>query len=216
MTRFEWFSDEKIGTAHLEELHVHYLVVIAHPLSESLTQQLAACAIDMLESDGHSTECLDLYASGFDPCLSAHERQQYASGVDSTSELSTYADQLRRAEGLVLIFPTWWFGMPAVLKGWFDRVWGTGVAFANDPHTGSIVPALLTLKEVRVITTLGAPSWVDKFVMRSPVKRILKRGIIGGCTVGCRFKMRSLYKADKVDRRAVEAFCRKLRPFLRN
>ena len=82
--------------------------------------------------------------------------------------------RLKEAEALVLLFPNWWFGFPAMLKGWFDRVWGPGIAYDHASDFGPIIPRLDNLKRVLAITTMEAPRWVDRLVMWQPVKRILE------------------------------------------
>ena len=78
---------------------------------------------------GHEVDDCDLYAENFQPVLTAGERRAYHSPTPDTASVVREIERLRRAEGLVFVFPTWWFGMPAILKGYIDRVWIPGVAF---------------------------------------------------------------------------------------
>src|SRR5690606_24132960 len=117
---------------------------------------------------------------GFDPRLTAAERAAYYAAPHHHSGIEAHAEALRTAEMLVLAFPTWWFGPPAMLKGWIDRVFAPGVAFDHGQGFGPIVPRLETLRRAVAITTLGSPWWVDRFVMRRPVRRMLKTAVIGG------------------------------------
>ena len=179
------------------------LVVIAHPLPESLTHALAARAIDALRSAGHSVRVLDLYRAGFDPSLTAKERASY---YEPTFHTDAGADTLRAltaVEGLVLCFPTWWFGPPAMLKGWFDRVWAPGTAYDHAADLGAIRPRLKQLRHALAITTLGSPWWVDRLVMRQPVRRMLGIALLRTCAPTARFRMLSLYRSERVDTRAL-------------
>jgi NAD(P)H dehydrogenase (quinone) len=97
------------------------LLVIAHPLPQSLCTTLAAQAADTLRAAGHAVQIEDLYASGFAPALTPAERASYYAGPYDARAVQAQIDRLLWAQGLVLLFPTWWFGMPAMLKGWFDR-----------------------------------------------------------------------------------------------
>jgi putative NADPH-quinone reductase len=117
------------------------------------------------------------------------------------------ADRLLDAEALVLVFPTWWFGFPAILKGWFDRVWAPGIAYDHASDFGPIKPRLHQLRKVCAVTSLGSPWWVDKLVLRQPVRRILKTALLGTCAPACDFRMLSLYNAEKLSAEQVEAFC---------
>lgn len=109
----------------------------------------------------------------------------------------------------MLIFPTWWFGFSAILKGWFDRVWAPGYAYNHASDLGAITPCLDNLKEVNVITTLGSPWWVDRFIFWQPVKRVLKVALLGACAKGVKFKMLSFYKIENASAERVERFIKK-------
>ena len=182
------------------------LVVVAHPLDDSLCHALAQSAVAALAQAGHEVQVEDLCASGFAPGLTAAERRSYYAGAFDASAVEAQAGRLLWAEGLVLVFPTWWFGFPAVLKGWFDRVWAPGIAYDHASDLGAIRPRLHGLRQALAITTLGSPWWVDRFVLRQPVKRVLKTALLGTCAPGCRFGMLSLYGAERLAPQRVEAF----------
>lgn len=187
------------------------LVVIAHPVENSLCRHLANETINHLVARGYEITVKDLYQETFDPVLSTSERQSYYANPFDTHRLSEDIDQLVEAESLVLVFPTWWFGFPAILKGWFDRVWAPGYAYDHASDLGSIKSKLANLKEVKVITTLGSPWWVDTFVLRKPVRRVLKLAILGACAKNCTFNMLSFYKSETASKARVDAFVRKIR-----
>jgi putative NADPH-quinone reductase len=112
------------------------------------------------------------------------------------------------------LFPTWWFGFPAVLKGWFDRVWAPGIAYDHAPDFGPIKPRLKKLKRVLVVTTLGAPWWVDRLIMRQPIKKIFKIALLSTCAPGCRFDMLSLYKSENLSSDKVTRFTARIEKLL--
>lgn len=185
------------------------MVVIAHPLHDSLCHALAARAITALRAAGHEVVVEDLCA-GFDPRLSASERASYYAPHFDAAAVRGEADRLLAAEALVLCFPTWWFGFPAVLKGWFDRVWAPGVAYDHASDLGPIRPRLAGLRRTLAVTTLGSPWWVDRLVLRRPVRRVLKTALLGTCAPACHFEMLSLYGAEKLAPAQVEAFGRRV------
>lgn len=115
------------------------LVVVAHPLAESLCHVLCRVATDVLAAAGHEVEVLDLYEAGFAPALTETERASYYQTYFAREEVSREIDQLMAAEAIVLVFPTWWFGFPAILKGWFDRVWAPGAPTIMRPIWGRSV-----------------------------------------------------------------------------
>jgi putative NADPH-quinone reductase len=185
---------------------MHCLVVTAHPLEDSLCTSLSRRIVAMLQEAGHSVVLEDLYAEGFEAAMTPPERASYYAGPYRTDAVAAAIDALRAAEGVVLVFPTWWFSFPAILKGWFDRVWAPGVAYDHAAGYGPIRPRLHDLRELLAVTSLGAPWWVDRLVMRQPVKRVLKTALVRACAPGCRFRMLSLYKSESLAPEQVARF----------
>ena len=176
------------------------LVVLAHPLPQSLNAHLAQVTVSALESAGHEVKFLDLYAEGFDPVLRPEEREAYYQ--------DTFQDRadLQNLDALVLVFPTWWFGLPAMLKGWIDRSFLPGVAYEHAKDLSALSPRLTNLRHVLAITTLGAPGWIDRLILRRPVYRALKWGVVKACAPKAQFRMLSLYGAENVDVSRAAAF----------
>lgn len=175
------------------------LLVTAHPLQDSLNARLADHAEAVLTAAGHRVIREDLYRSGFSAALTGAERQSYYAPAYDDSETGAEIARLREATSLALCFPTWWFGFPAQLKGWFDRVWAPGVAYDHAEDGGLIRPRLTGLRHVLAITTLGSPWWVDRLVMRQPVARVLRTGILRPCAPQAGFRMLSLYQAEAME-----------------
>ena len=186
------------------------LVVIAHPLENSLCRYLADKTIEHLQSKGYKITVKNLYEEKFSPVLTPQERHSYYQDAYLTHDVREDIEQLKQAESLVLVFPTWWFAFPAILKGWFDRVWAPGHAYYHASDYGPLKPGLSNLKEMKVVTTLGSPWWVDTFIMRKPVRKVLKIALLGACTRRCRFQMLSLYQSEKVTQKRLEAFVSKI------
>lgn len=187
------------------------LIVVAHPIEDSLCRTLARSAIDALVSAGHEVEIEDLYRSEFAAALTAIERRSYYAESFDCNEVQQQIDRLLNAEALVLVFPTWWFGFPAILKGWFDRVWAPGVAYDHASDLGPIKPRLHQLKSTLAITSLGSPWWVDRLLLRRPVARVLRTALLGTCAPKCRFKMLSLYKAESLTASQVDSFSSRIK-----
>lgn len=185
---------------------MHCLVVIAHPLEDSLCQSLAQEAIRTLTAAGHTVQVEDLCRTGFAPALTAAERRSYYGTAFDGGAVQAQIDRLLQAEALVLVFPTWWFGFPAALKGWFDRVWAPGVAYDHASDLGPIRPRLHRLRRTLAITTLGSPWWVDRLVLRRPVRRVLKTALLGTCAPRSAFDMLSLYGAERLSAAQVQRF----------
>ena len=180
-------------------------LLIAHPVGDSYCASLAARARDALARNGHEVREIDLYRDNFDPRLSSPERASYFGDFDA-SAVGAYVDTLRWAEGLVFVFPQWWFNMPAILKGYFDRVWAPGVAFRHDLASGRILPLLGGVRRFCVITTFGSPWWVVELYMRNPVRAQLKRGLAAACAPQARFRMLALHDMDRATLRKRQQF----------
>jgi len=120
------------------------LIVYAHPEPQSFNSSLLSVALDIFKAQGHEVVVSDLYAQRFDPVagpddvisrkndgfFSLGEEQMHAStNALFSPDISTEIDRLLQADLLILQFPMWWFSMPAILKGWVDRVFAFGSAY---------------------------------------------------------------------------------------
>ena len=186
------------------------LVVVTHPLKDSLCRSLGDHVVKQLNEQEHEVVVENLYESGFNPVLSQSERQSYYGEAYDDSAVTDQIRQLKEAEAIVLVYPTWWFSFPAMLKGWFDRVWAPGFAYEHADDYGPIRPSLDKLKKVLVVTSLGSPWWVDRLVMWQPVKRVVKYALLGACARGVQLSYLSLYKSEKVEQIRVQRFIRRI------
>lgn len=182
------------------------LVVTVHPLANSLCKQLTEKVADHLTLLSHEVVIEDLYAQEFAPALTAMERESYYQDTFNSSGVAEMVERLQNAEALVLLFPTWWFGFPASLKGWFDRVWAPGIAYDHATDFGPIKARLNNLEKVLVVTTLGSPWWVDHLIMWRPVKRVMKFALLGTCAKNSSLKFLSLYNSEKLTETAILRF----------
>ena len=151
------------------------LVIFAHPLGDSYAATLRDTVVAALEAGGHTVDLCDLYQEDFDPILSAQEWRDYENTSENTRAVSRQVERLRQAEGIIFVFPSWWYGMPAILKGYFDRVWLPGVAFEFGPQ--AIRPLLMSIRMFGVVTTTGAPEWFTRIYMGNPSRKVLMRGL---------------------------------------
>jgi NAD(P)H dehydrogenase (quinone) len=160
------------------------LVIYCHPRPDSFSAALRDAAVDGLTASGHAVELRDLYAEGFDPVLSTQQRGAYFDDPENQRGLEDHVAALRWAEALLLIYPTWWFGMPALLKGWLDRVWVPGVAFRLG-GVKALQPLLTDLRRIGVVTTYGSPRWLLWWV-GWPDRIVVRKGLRPLCASGCR------------------------------
>lgn len=162
------------------------LVIYCHPVEESYCSALHRAVVDALAGQGHEVDDCDLYAEGFNPVLSRQERLAYNDPGDNLREVRPYVERVLRAEALVFVFPVWNFGLPAMLKGFIDRVFVPGVSFHMDDG-GRIVPGLTHLRHVQAVATYGVPRWKAWWLGDAPratIQRFFKRLTGGGAHVG--------------------------------
>ena len=133
------------------------LLVLAHPDPNSFNHALAQRAKTALEASGHTVHLLDLNRLGFAAAMSADERRAYHSEQPLLDPLvAEHARLVKECEALVFIYPTWWSAMPAILKGWLDRVLVPGVGFGFD-EDGKVVPGLGHVRHLIGVSTYGSP-----------------------------------------------------------
>lgn len=140
---------------------MRWLIVHANPDPDSYSAALRDQALASLASAGHDVRLIDLYALGFNPNFTEDEHRNYLEvALDHPDPLVVaHIELLRWAEGLVLVYPTWWCTLPAMLKGWLDRVFLPHVAFTLHPKTQRVTPALTNIRRLVGITTCGVPYW---------------------------------------------------------
>lgn len=172
------------------------LVVFAHPVQESFGAAVYRRLVDGLARAGHEVRGLDLYALGFDPVLSAEDRRDYHTAGRNEARVAEQLDHIRWAEGLVFVYPTWWYSLPAMLKGWIDRVW---VPFATFELPSGLQPIRGKMQNIRLIggiSTYGSPWWWIRFVVGDPGQRVILRGVKPLCHRRCRTFWLGHYRMD--------------------
>lgn len=194
---------------------MHVVVVIAHPDPNSFSHAIASTARAALEEGGHGVTLLDLYAEDFRTAMSRDERTAYHSDrpiLDPVVE--RHAAIVKRADALVFIFPTWWSTMPAILKGWLERVMVPGVGFVFDERH-HVRRGLTHVHRVVGISTYGSP-WLYVKLLRDNGRRTVLRALRLNTAVVTRRSWLGLYKMDTrtVEQRA--AFLRRVDRKLRS
>jgi len=191
---------------------MRFLVIYAHPVEDSFVSALHRCVTRTLADAGHEIDDCDLYREGFQPVLSREERLAYHNVGANTANATSHIERLLKCEGMVLVFPTWWYGMPAILKGYIDRVWLPGVAF--EVVDGRTKPLLHNITKFAVVTTYGSPWWLNK-LMDDPNRSLFMRGIRHLLARNARMLWLAQYGMDAVDPATLERFLRKVERRLR-
>ena len=172
------------------------LYLYCHPLPESFHAAIRAEALAALKAAGHTIDLLDLYAEKFDPVLSEEGRRGYHDVGPNRVGLEPLIARLQNAEALVVQFPTWCFGAPAMLKGFFDRLLMPGVAFdLTDP--AHVTPMLKNIRSITGIVTYGRPRYMALW-MADPPRKLVTR-YLRWMTGGAKARYFALYHMNVAD-----------------
>ena len=172
------------------------LIVYCHPRPDSFNAAVRDVVLDRLKEGGAEARLIDVYARGFDPVLSTQEWTDYENeSINQTGREDDIA-HLQWCDTLIFVYPTWWYGLPAALKGWLDRVLVPGVAFImpND-ESPNIRPGLSHITRLGVFTTCGASWWLTQMV-GAPGRKTLMRGLRFVCARSCRRTFAAHYLMD--------------------
>src|SRR5215471_263021 len=180
-------------------------VVHSHPLADSYNHALFQIIVLTLKRR-HEVIATDLDREGFSPAMTEAERRSYYQGCYSGEAVARLIGDLRRAEGIIFCFPHWWFSMPAMLKGYFDRVWAPGTAFAHDLAGGRIKPLLTNIRLFGVVTSYGSPWWLTRIVMQDPGRKVLFRALKPMCGPRVRSFYLAHYDMDRSTAASRKAF----------
>jgi NAD(P)H dehydrogenase (quinone) len=154
------------------------LVLFAHPCEESFSASLHRVVVDTLRGRGWQVDDFDLNAEGFSPVLTAEERRGYHEVGVNEGPVADHVARVRAAEALVLVFPVWNFGFPAILKGFFDRVFLPGVSFRLDD--GFVRPNLTHVRKLAAVTTYGGTR-LRALMAGDPPRHVVRRAIWHVC-----------------------------------
>ncbi len=172
------------------------LVVYCHPDPSSFTAAVRDVVLSELRAAKAEIRLRDLYGEGFQPILTQSEWQGYLNCPGNRAPVAAPADDLQWCDTLIFVYPTWWYGLPAILKGWLDRVLLPDVAFLMpDEMNKNIRPGLTHITRLGVFTTCGASRWLT-FIVGAPGKRTLLRGVRFLCAKSCRTAFAAHYLMD--------------------
>lgn len=153
------------------------LVVYCHPDPASFNAAIRDQVCGKLRAAGAELRLHDLYADSFRPIMSRQEWLDYLDPAQNTRPVAGDVQALRWCDTLIFVYPTWWYGLPAMLKGWLDKVMLPDVAFLMpDAENRTIRPGLHHITRLGVFTTCGASFWLTSLI-GAPGKRTLLRGV---------------------------------------
>ncbi len=154
------------------------LVLFAHPCPESFSAALHQEVVSKLRDVGWDVDDCDLNAERFDPVLSEAGRRAYHDEAINAGPVADYVTRLQAADALVMVFPVWNFGYPAILKGFLDRVFLPGVSFKL--VDGKVRPNLTRIKKLAAVTTYGGTR-MRAFMAGDPPRKCVTRAVWHVC-----------------------------------
>lgn len=158
------------------------LTICAHPNPKSFNHAIMEAFTGGLKEGGHSSGVVDLYDMEFNPCMSGTDLAGIFSG-NVPADIQEQQEKVAEAEGICIIHPIWWTGSPAILKGYFDRIFSMGFAYTHDKNTGSPMGLLKNEKALIINTSGAAKEDAERSGMTDAVKRTEIDGILGFCGV---------------------------------
>lgn len=176
------------------------LVLFAHPCPESFSASLHGEVVGKLAASGWDVDDCDLNAEGFDPVLSEAERRGYHDEPTNCRPVAEYVERVRAADALVMVFPVWNFGYPAILKGFLDRVFLPGVSFRLED--GKVMPNLTKIRKLAAVTTYGG-NRMRAMLVGDPPRKCVTRAVWHVCRPE-KMKYLALYDMNRAsdDKRA--------------
>ncbi len=190
------------------------LVVHAHPVAESFNRSLNRHVCATLAACGHEVRNLDLYGQNFAPVMGEAERLGYHDEGTNIGPVREHLEHLAWCTGLVFVYPTWWYGQPAILKGWLDRVFVPHVTFAMPEGNEPVQPLLQHIGCIGGVSTYGAP-WLWTRWVGDPGRRIVMRGIRALVHPRAKTFWAAHYKMDSSTPESRRAFMAKVEKKLR-
>jgi len=195
----------------------HALILFAHPCAESFSSALHEVVVKTLQARSWSVDNCDLNAENFSPVLTEAERRGYheepANIEPVRPYVERYVERLQAADALILVFPVWNFGYPAILKGFFDRVFLPGVSFKL--VDGKVQPNLQNITKLAAVTTYGGTR-LRAFFAGDPPRHIVKRHLRYVCHSKASLNYLALYDMNRATAQDRKNFLGKVETAMQN
>lgn len=183
------------------------LIVFDHPYTanacnnvvhhRSFSAALCKAIAEKLEARGETVDLIDLHADGFDPVMSEQDLMMWRKGQPMNDQVRDYQKRLLAAKRIIFIFPVWWELMPAMTKGFLDKVYAKNILYTQEKGSFKMATTLNPETEIVVVTTMGTPKLLYKFVFDKPVIKALQRGLCAKTGIK-HFKWLAYAKVDEL------------------
>ncbi len=184
------------------------MVVYAHPVETSFNAAIFAAVTETLRGRGHEIDACDLYAENFPAIMSREDRLLYHEIPANRALALPWIERLEAAQALVMVFPTWVFAPPAILKGFCEKVFLPGIAF--ELVDGRVRGALKHLKRVGGVSTYGGTRW-RAFLAGDPPRKLLTRTMRAYAGPSVPVSFLGCYDMNRIDEVRGNAFLEKVR-----
>ena len=178
------------------------MVIFAHPVPESFSAALHTRVVETLKTQGWQVDDCDLNAEDFPAVMTCEERRNYHDLSININPVKQYVERLRAAQAIVFVYPVWNFGYPAILKGFFDRVFLPGVSFKM--VDGQVRPALSNIRKFAAVTTYGGTR-LRAFLAGDPPRKLMTRPV-RYVTGGASMQYLALYDMNRASDQTRQAF----------
>lgn len=156
---------------------MNVLIIYAYPNHEGFCDAVCRSVTEGLTSGGTHFKLIDLYQENFNPAL-VFNRIKRRSEMKNDPETARYRQMITEADHLIFVYPTWWSGMPAILRGFFDRVLASGFAYT---YSGLYPHGLLKKKAVTLIYTMDTPAFYARLFRRNIEWKAVKGPVFYFC-----------------------------------
>lgn len=150
------------------------VIVYAHPWDGSFNYKVLKHTINQLEAQGETVDLIDLYEDGFNPVMEVSDLRLFGKGEYADPLAEAYVQRIKEAQRVMFIFPVWWYGPPAILKGFFDKILLKNKTYIEDENRN--LHGVLDIQDAAVLTTANISK--EKFKdFGSPIENIYINGI---------------------------------------
>lgn len=164
---------------HVKPEGINHLIVYCNPNPKSLSSAYRDALVELTEMSANPVNVRDLYNIGFSPVLEMRDFDAVKHG-QIPAEVKVEQDYVMWANLITFVYPVWWAGMPALMKGYFDRVFTKGFAYTMDDE--GHLKGLLGDKKVVILNNMGFPyAYYEKVGMLDSMKQATDEGIFKFC-----------------------------------
>lgn len=154
------------------------VIIYNHPYHGSFCHALMESVITGAKLAGHNVDLIDLDSDKFNPVMTGQDLLAFRNHQASDSQAIDYINRIKEADHLVLIFPIWWELMPAMMKGFIDKVIFPGATYNYTKSGYGMISTLSKLKSTTVITTMNTPKLMYRFVFGNAIQKALIKGTL--------------------------------------